>query len=68
MVKKMNDLFQQAGIDDRFVAFLLCILDPATGQVTVVNAGQVPPLLRKADGKFPADSRSATDHDRNTSC
>jgi serine phosphatase RsbU (regulator of sigma subunit) len=50
MVKKMNDLFQQAGIDDRFVAFLLCILDPATGQVTVVNAGQVPPLLRKADG------------------
>jgi phosphoserine phosphatase RsbU/P len=51
MVKKMNDLFQQAGINDRFVAFLLCILDPATGLLTVVNAGQVPPLLRKAEGR-----------------
>jgi phosphoserine phosphatase RsbU/P len=50
MVKRMNCLFHQAGISDRFVAFLLCLLDPETGHVTLVNAGQVPPLLRRADG------------------
>ncbi|MBL8822569.1 MAG: SpoIIE family protein phosphatase [Planctomycetia bacterium] len=49
-VHKLNYLFHQAGISDRFVAFLLCILDPSRGTVTLVNAGQVPPLLRKADG------------------
>lgn len=49
-VMKLNCLFHQAGISDRFVAFLLCILDPATGIVTLVNGGQVPPLLRRADG------------------
>lgn len=49
-VKRLNHLFQQAGISDRFVAFLLAVLDQATGQVTLVNAGQVPPLLRRANG------------------
>lgn len=51
IVRRMNFLFQQAGITDRFVAFLLCILEPETGKVTAVNAGQVPPLLCRADGK-----------------
>jgi sigma-B regulation protein RsbU (phosphoserine phosphatase) len=50
-VKRLNYLFQQAGISDRFVAFLLAILDQSTGKVTLVNAGQVPPLLRRANGK-----------------
>ena len=49
-VKKLNHLFQQANISDRFGAFLLCILEPGTGKVTLVNAGQVPPLIRRADG------------------
>lgn len=49
-VMRLNHLFHQAGIPDRFVAFLLCVLEPATGKVTLVNAGQVPPLLRRADG------------------
>ncbi|MFO0815487.1 MAG: SpoIIE family protein phosphatase [Gemmatales bacterium] len=57
-MKRMNYLFQQAGISDRFVAFLLAILDCVTGKVTLVNAGQVPPLLRRANGtveEFAAD-------------
>jgi phosphoserine phosphatase RsbU/P len=49
-VKRLNALFHLAGMSDRFVAFLLCILDPATGKVTLVNAGQIPPLVRRADG------------------
>jgi serine phosphatase RsbU (regulator of sigma subunit) len=50
-VMKMNTLFHQAGFPDRFVAFLLCILEPKTGCLTFVNAGQVPPLIRRNDGK-----------------
>jgi serine phosphatase RsbU (regulator of sigma subunit)/pSer/pThr/pTyr-binding forkhead associated (FHA) protein len=60
-VKKLNELFHQAGIPDRFVAFLLCILEPSTGKITLVNAGQVPPLVRRADGtveEFAANERN----------
>ncbi|HQR05593.1 MAG TPA: SpoIIE family protein phosphatase [Gemmatales bacterium] len=60
-VMRLNHLFHQAGISDRFVAFLLCILDPATGVVTLVNGGQVPPLLRRADGaveEYAADDKN----------
>lgn len=60
-VMRLNHLFHQAGISDRFVAFLLCILEPATGVVTLVNAGQVPPLLRRADGtveEYVADDKN----------
>jgi serine phosphatase RsbU (regulator of sigma subunit)/pSer/pThr/pTyr-binding forkhead associated (FHA) protein len=49
-VMKMNALFHQTGFSDRFVAFLLCILEPQTGCLTFVNAGQVPPLIRRSNG------------------
>lgn len=51
-VNRLNHLFHQAGIPDRFIAYLLCVLEPASGKVTLVNAGQVPPLLRRADGSI----------------
>lgn len=60
-VMRLNCLFHQAGISDRFVAFLLCILDQGTGKVTLVNGGQVPPLLRRADGtveEYVADDKN----------
>jgi len=60
-VMRLNHLFHLAGISDRFVAFLLCVLEPATGLVTLVNAGQVPPLLRRADGtveEYAADHKN----------
>ncbi|MFT3882206.1 MAG: SpoIIE family protein phosphatase [Gemmatales bacterium] len=60
-VMRLNHLFHQAGISDRFVAFLLCILEPATGVVTLVNAGQVPPLVRRVDGsveQYAADDKN----------
>jgi len=60
-VMRLNHLFHLAGIPDRFVAFLLCVLEPATGMVTLVNAGQVPPLLRRADGtveEYAAESKN----------
>ncbi|MCA9269699.1 MAG: SpoIIE family protein phosphatase, partial [Planctomycetales bacterium] len=32
----------------RFITFVLFVLDPARGRLSVVNAGHTPPLLRKA--------------------
>ena len=36
------------GWDDRFVSFILAVLDRARHEVTIVNAGHMPPLLRHA--------------------
>jgi sigma-B regulation protein RsbU (phosphoserine phosphatase) len=55
-VMKMNHLFHQSGIQDRFVAYLLALLDPQTGVVAMVNAGQVPPLVRRGDGTVQEDA------------
>lgn len=35
---------------DRFVTMVILVLDPRTHEVTVVNAGHMPPLCRRADG------------------
>ncbi|HMO34765.1 MAG TPA: SpoIIE family protein phosphatase, partial [Gemmatales bacterium] len=61
VVTKLNQMFHRAGISDRFVAFLLCLLEPETGKITLVNAGQVPPLVRRADGtveEFAANDKN----------
>lgn len=48
VVCRMNNQFQQAGALDRFVTFVLVILDLASHRITVVNAGHVPPIIRRA--------------------
>jgi len=48
-MNKLND--RLCGLDvDRFVTMVLLVLDPRTHAVTVVNAGHMPPLCRRADG------------------
>src|SRR5262249_39463925 len=44
-VYQMNELMQEAGLLDRFVTLVMSLLDPATHQVTFVNAGHLPPLI-----------------------
>ena len=34
----------------RFVTYILCIIDLTTHEMTVVNCGHMPPLIRKPDG------------------
>ncbi len=48
--QRLNDRLQEAGMVDRFITFCLVVLDHAHHQVTIVNAGHVPPLLRLAQG------------------
>jgi serine phosphatase RsbU (regulator of sigma subunit) len=45
-VTKLNHVFCQGGWEDRFVTMILLVLDPASGDVVVLNAGHMPPLLR----------------------
>jgi phosphoserine phosphatase RsbU/P len=49
-VARLNSDFCDAGWEDRFVTLVLCVLDPARHGVAVVNAGHIPPLLRRRDG------------------
>jgi serine phosphatase RsbU (regulator of sigma subunit)/pSer/pThr/pTyr-binding forkhead associated (FHA) protein len=55
-VGKLNDLlYEFTSQMDRFVTFLVALIDPATHDVTVVNAGHNSPLVYRKGGKveFP---------------
>jgi serine phosphatase RsbU (regulator of sigma subunit)/pSer/pThr/pTyr-binding forkhead associated (FHA) protein len=45
-MQRLNQDFCSGGWEDRFVTLVLCVLDPRRHEVTVVNAGHMPPLLR----------------------
>jgi serine phosphatase RsbU (regulator of sigma subunit)/pSer/pThr/pTyr-binding forkhead associated (FHA) protein len=47
-IGRLNQVFCGRGWEDRFVTLVLCVLDPARHEVTIVNAGHMPPLLRQA--------------------
>ncbi len=48
-VDLMNENFCIAGWEGRFATFVLALLDPKTNRVTLVNAGHMPPFIRRAD-------------------
>ena len=45
-VTKLNNVFCQGGWEDRFITMILMVLNPPSGEVTLVNAGHMPPLAR----------------------
>ncbi|MDX1963585.1 MAG: SpoIIE family protein phosphatase [Pirellulales bacterium] len=53
-VNKINANFCRHGWEDRFVTFVLLVLDPRTHEITVVNAGHMAPLIREETGVITA--------------
>ncbi len=51
MLSALNTEICRQGIGHRFITFVLLLLDPRTHELTIVNAGHMPPILRSPDGK-----------------
>jgi sigma-B regulation protein RsbU (phosphoserine phosphatase) len=47
---RLNEIFCGSRWEDRFVTFVLAVLDPVRHEVALVNAGHMPPLLRHPSG------------------
>jgi serine phosphatase RsbU (regulator of sigma subunit)/pSer/pThr/pTyr-binding forkhead associated (FHA) protein len=49
-VEQINEGFSNRDWQDKFVTMLVAVLNPQTGDVSMVNAGHMAPLLRHHDG------------------
>lgn len=47
----INRSIYASGLIGRFISMVICILDPKSGTIVLVNAGHFSPLLRKPDGR-----------------
>ncbi len=57
---RLNRLFCEQRWEGRFVTCLLAILDPSRHELTLLNAGHLPPLWRRTDGRvFPLADQTA---------
>src|SRR6185503_18397680 len=52
LVARLNVQIVKHAPRSRFITLFLATLQPATGELVYVNAGQNPPLLRRANGCF----------------
>ena len=48
---QINAAFSRHGWDDRFVTMVVAVVDPQACELTLVNAGHMPPLLRSGAGE-----------------
>lgn len=48
---QINAAFSRHGWDDRFVTMVVAVIDPGQNKFTLVNAGHMPPLLRRSSGE-----------------
>ncbi|MCC7084256.1 MAG: SpoIIE family protein phosphatase [Pirellulales bacterium] len=53
-VDRINEHFCGSGWEDRFMTFVLALLDPREHRVTLVNAGHMPPFARFGAGRVEA--------------
>jgi len=52
LVARLNTQIVKHAPGSRFITLFLATLDPSTGELRYVNAGQNPPLLRRATGTY----------------
>jgi serine phosphatase RsbU (regulator of sigma subunit) len=50
-VRQLSGALMRTGTEDRFITFVVAVVDLARFAVTLVNAGHMPPLRRRAGGK-----------------
>jgi serine phosphatase RsbU (regulator of sigma subunit) len=50
-LNRINASFCRSGWEDRFVTFVVAIVDPKKNELTIANAGHMAPLLRTRDGQ-----------------
>jgi len=59
-VQRLNHVFSDTTWEGRFVTLVLTVLDPLRHELTIVNAGHLPPLLRHANGSVQSLTESET--------
>lgn len=59
-VTALNDDIVTSGLGQRFITFVAMVLSPARGDLTLINAGHMPPILRMADGDTQTISESVS--------
>jgi sigma-B regulation protein RsbU (phosphoserine phosphatase) len=59
-VEQINEAFSSRDWQDKFVTMLVAVLDPKTGDMTMVNAGHMAPILRRQDGSVLEIGEEAT--------
>lgn len=52
LIARLNVQVSRHAPGSRFVTLVLGLYDPATGELAYVNAGQNPPMLRRASGRY----------------
>jgi serine phosphatase RsbU (regulator of sigma subunit) len=52
LTERLNAQICRHSPGSRFITLFYAVYDPPTGGLTYVNAGQNPPLLRRADGRY----------------
>lgn len=50
-VSGLNEEISSSGLGHRFITFLIMVINPATHEMAIVNAGHLTPLLRKTNGE-----------------
>ncbi len=50
--EKINAQMCNKAVEGRFVTFVIGIIDPATGEMAIVNCGHMPVMIRKTDGSI----------------
>jgi serine phosphatase RsbU (regulator of sigma subunit) len=51
-LNRINASFCRSGWEDRFVTFVVAIVDPVKNELTIANAGHMAPILRTSGGKI----------------
>jgi phosphoserine phosphatase RsbU/P len=60
VVELLNHQFDDAGVLDLYITFLLVVLDVNLHRLSVVNAGHPCPLIRRRDGRLEEFGKSVS--------